>query len=41
MDSHINGIKEVVAPHEAVNAVIYATGHTKESLIIHKVSFKK
>jgi len=32
---------EVVAPQHAVNAVIYATGHTQESLIINKVSFKQ
>jgi hypothetical protein len=32
---------EVVAPHGAVNAVVYATGHTEKSLVIHEVSFKK
>jgi hypothetical protein len=32
---------EVVAPDEALKAVIYATGHTIKPLIINRISFKK
>jgi hypothetical protein len=32
---------EVVAPASAVQAVIYATGHTEKTITINKVSFKK
>lgn len=32
---------QVVAPNGAIKAVIYATGHTQEPLIINNVSFKK
>ncbi len=31
----------VVAPNDGFNAVIYATGHTDEPLVIHEVSFRK
>ena len=32
---------EVVAPSDAVKAVVYATGHAEKPLIFTKVSFKQ